>query len=150
MTGFAPDALGDRDALNLIFTPGFSTAAVLSDVSGRGVGMDIVRSNLERVGGRIGISSTIGQGSCFTIYLPLTLRGIIAGVTLVFVVSLGFYITPALLGGGKVMMFAMVIEQQVREFLAWNFAGALSVILLAVTLLMFWLLNQGVARHLRD
>ena len=85
-----------------------------------------------------------------TIYLPLTLRGIIAGVTLVFVVSLGFYITPALLGGGKVMMFAMVIEQQVREFLAWNFAGALSVILLAVTLMMFWLLNQGVARHLRD
>jgi putative spermidine/putrescine transport system permease protein len=85
-----------------------------------------------------------------TIYLPLTLRGIVAGVTLVFVVSLGFYVTPALLGGGKVMMFSMVIEQQVREFLAWNFAGALSVILLAVTLMMFWLLNQGVARHLRD
>jgi len=85
-----------------------------------------------------------------TIYLPLTLRGIVAGVTLVFVVSLGFYITPALLGGGKVMMYAMVIEQQVREFLAWNFAGALSVILLAVTLAMFWLLNQGVARHLKD
>ena len=85
-----------------------------------------------------------------TIYLPLTLRGIVAGVTLVFVVSLGFYITPALLGGGKVLMFAMVIEQQVREFLAWNFAGALSVILLAVTLLVFWLLNQGVARRLGD
>jgi ABC-type spermidine/putrescine transport system permease subunit I len=85
-----------------------------------------------------------------TIYLPLTLRGIIAGVTLVFVVSLGFYITPALLGGGKVLMFAMVIEQQVREFLAWNFAGALSVILLAVTLFVFWLLNQGVARRLGD
>jgi ABC-type spermidine/putrescine transport system permease subunit I len=85
-----------------------------------------------------------------TIYLPLTLRGIVAGVTLVFVVSLGFYITPALLGGGKVLMFAMVIEQQVREFLAWNFAGALSVILLAVTLLVFWLLNQGVARRLGE
>jgi putative spermidine/putrescine transport system permease protein len=85
-----------------------------------------------------------------TIYLPLTLRGILAGVTLVFVVSLGFYITPALLGGGKVLMFAMVIEQQVREFLAWNFASALSVILLAVTLLAFWLLDQGVARHLGD
>lgn len=69
----AAAALGDRDALNLIFTPGFSTAAVLSDVSGRGVGMDIVRSNLERVGGRIGIASTVGQGSQFTIYLPLTL-----------------------------------------------------------------------------
>src|SRR5262245_4312510 len=85
-----------------------------------------------------------------TIYLPLSLRGIVAGVTLVFVVSLGFYITPALLGGGKVMMYAMVIEQQVREFLAWNFAGALSVILLAVTLMMFAALNQGVARHLGD
>src|SRR5262245_11006647 len=85
-----------------------------------------------------------------TIYLPLTLRGIIAGVTLVFVVSLGFYITPALLGGGKVLMYAMVIEQQVREFLAWNFAGALSVVLLAVTLFVFWLLNQGVARRLGD
>ena len=85
-----------------------------------------------------------------TIYLPMTLRGIVAGVTLVFVVSLGFYITPALLGGGKVLMFAMVIEQEVREFLAWNFAGALSVILLAVTLFVFWLLNQGVARHLGD
>jgi putative spermidine/putrescine transport system permease protein len=85
-----------------------------------------------------------------TIYLPLTLRGIVAGVTLVFVVSLGFYITPALLGGGKVLMFAMVIEQQVREFLAWNFAGALSVILLAATLFVFWLLNQGVAHRLGD
>jgi putative spermidine/putrescine transport system permease protein len=85
-----------------------------------------------------------------TIYLPLTLRGIVAGVTLVFVVSLGFYITPALLGGGKVLMFAMVIEQQVREFLAWSFAGALSVILLAVTLAAFWLLNQGVARRLGE
>jgi putative spermidine/putrescine transport system permease protein len=85
-----------------------------------------------------------------TIYLPLTLRGIVAGVTLVFVVSLGFYITPALLGGGKVLMFAMVIEQQVREFLAWSFAGALSVILLVVTLAVFWALNQGVARRLED
>jgi putative spermidine/putrescine transport system permease protein len=91
-----------------------------------------------------------GVGILTTIYLPLTLRGITAGVTLVFVVSLGFYITPALLGGGKVLMFAMVIEQQVREFLAWNFAGALSVILLALTLVVFWLLNQGMARHLGE
>ncbi len=81
------------------------------------------------------------------IYLPLTLHGIVAGVTLVFVVSLGFYITPALLGGGKVTMIAMVIEQQVREFLAWNFAGALSVVLLAITLAAFWLLNHWVARR---
>ena len=83
-----------------------------------------------------------------TVYLPLTLRGIVAGVTLVFVVSLGFYITPALLGGGKVIMFAMVIEQQVREFLAWNFAGALSVVLLLSTLAAFWFLNQIVGRRI--
>src|SRR4029453_2114269 len=102
---------------------------------------------LPKAGGGLGAS---GSRIVTTIYLPLTLRGIVAGVTLVFVVSLGFYIPPALLGGGKVLMFAMVIEQQVREFLAWNFAGALSVVLLAVTLFVFWLLNQGVARRLGD
>ncbi|MBS0241709.1 MAG: ABC transporter permease [Proteobacteria bacterium] len=85
-----------------------------------------------------------------TIYLPLTLRGVVAGVTLVFVVSLGFYITPALLGGGKVTMFAMIIEQQVREFLAWNFAGALAMLLLAATLAIFAVLNWGVERRLGE
>ena len=84
-----------------------------------------------------------------TIWLPLTLRGVMAGVTLVFIVSLGFYITPALLGGGKVIMFAMLIEQQVREFLAWNFAGALSMILLAVTMLAFAILSLGLGRRLQ-
>jgi len=68
----------------------------------------------------------------------------------VFVVSLGFYITPALLGGGKVIMFAMIIEQQVREFLAWNFAGALSMVLPVATLSVFWLLDVGVARRLGE
>ena len=53
---------------------------------------------------------------------------------LVFVLSLGFFITPALLGGGKVMMFAVLIEQQVRETLNWPFAAALSAVLLALTL----------------
>ncbi len=73
LTESAAAAMADREALNLIFAPGFSTAAVLSDVSGRGVGMDIVRSNLEKVGGRIEIDSVIGKGSRFTIHLPLTL-----------------------------------------------------------------------------
>ena len=53
---------------------------------------------------------------------------------LVFVLSLGFFITPALLGGGRVMMIAVLIEQQVRETLNWPFAAALSVVLLAFTL----------------
>lgn len=67
------DQMGDRDTLGLIFASGFSTAAVLSDISGRGVGMDIVKSNLERLGGRIHIDSKVGAGSRFTIHLPLTL-----------------------------------------------------------------------------
>jgi len=85
-----------------------------------------------------------------TVYAPLTLRGVVAGITLVFVVSLGFFITPALLGGGKVVMFAMVIEQQVREFLSWSFAGALSVVLLASTLIVFWLLNRAVGNQIGE
>lgn len=85
----------------------------------------------------------------FNIYLPLTLRGVLAGVTLVFVTCLGFYITPALLGGGKVTMIAMVIEQQVRTFLNWEFAGALSAILLVATLLVIGLPNVLAARKMR-
>jgi two-component system chemotaxis sensor kinase CheA len=57
----------------LIFMPGFSTAEVVSDVSGRGVGMDVVRSNIHEIGGRVEVSSTPGEGSVFQITLPLTL-----------------------------------------------------------------------------
>lgn len=70
--------------------------------------------------------------------LPLTMNGVAAGVTLVFTLSLGFFITPALLGGGRVVMIANLIEEQVRELLNWAFAGALSAILLALTLAAFW------------
>lgn len=70
------------------------------------------------------------------VYFPLTLPGVLAGVTLVFVLSIGFYITPALLGGGKVTMSALLIERQVSQFLDWGFASALSVVLLVVTLLV--------------
>lgn len=71
------------------------------------------------------------------IYLPLTLNGIFAGSVIVFVLSLGFFITPALLGGGRVMMIAVLIEQQVRETLNWPFAAALSAVLLAATLAVY-------------
>jgi two-component system chemotaxis sensor kinase CheA len=69
----AADALSDREAINLIFAPGFSTAATLTDVSGRGVGMDIVRSNIEKIGGSVHIESKLGTGSKFQVFLPLTL-----------------------------------------------------------------------------
>jgi ABC-type spermidine/putrescine transport system permease subunit I len=71
------------------------------------------------------------------IHLPLTLNGIFAGSVLVFVLSLGFFITPALLGGGRVIMIAVLIEQEVRQTLNWPFAAALSAVLLAATLLVY-------------
>jgi ABC-type spermidine/putrescine transport system permease subunit I len=80
------------------------------------------------------------------IYLPLTLPGIFAGAVIVFVLSLGFYITPALLGGGKVMMVAVLIEQEVRQTLNWPFAAALSAVLLAVTLGIYTV-AQGATRQ---
>ena len=66
-------ALGDREAQELIFAPGFSTAAQTTDVSGRGVGMDVVRSKIAGLSGSVEIDSTPGVGSRFTIRLPLTL-----------------------------------------------------------------------------
>ncbi|NHN29073.1 chemotaxis protein CheA [Paenibacillus agricola] len=65
--------LSDLEAIELIFRPGFSTAATVSDVSGRGVGMDIVRSHIEKLNGLIDIETKQGQGTQFKIKLPLTL-----------------------------------------------------------------------------
>jgi len=70
------------------------------------------------------------------IYFPLTLPGAYAGAVLVFVIALGFFITPALLGGGRVMMIGLLIERQVQQFLDWPFAAALSALLLAAALLV--------------
>ncbi|WAC59800.1 chemotaxis protein CheA [Brevundimonas sp. SL130] len=69
----AESALTDEQIDNLIFLPGFSTAAVVSDISGRGVGMDVVKRSIQALGGRISISSVPGKGSTFTLSLPLTL-----------------------------------------------------------------------------
>jgi len=70
----SPDAqLTNEEIDNLIFAPGFSTAQTVSNISGRGVGMDVVRQNVKDLGGRISIQSTPGQGSVFTLALPLTL-----------------------------------------------------------------------------
>ncbi len=70
----AEDAvLTDDEVDNLIFLPGFSTAETVTDVSGRGVGMDVVKRSIQALGGRISISSVPGKGSTFTLSLPLTL-----------------------------------------------------------------------------
>ena len=72
-------AMTDAEARQLIFLPGFSTASEVTAVSGRGVGMDVVRTNIEAIGGAIELTSVEGQGTRFTIRIPLTLS-IIAGL----------------------------------------------------------------------
>ncbi len=67
------NAMDDRQSFNLIFQPGFSTVEVASDVSGRGVGMDVVRTNIQKLSGSIEIKSVMGKGTTFVISLPLTL-----------------------------------------------------------------------------
>ncbi|OQX17885.1 MAG: hybrid sensor histidine kinase/response regulator [Desulfobulbaceae bacterium A2] len=65
--------MSDKERLNIIFLPGFSTAKQVTDVSGRGVGMDVVKTNLDKLGGSVEIESVVGKGSTINIKLPLTL-----------------------------------------------------------------------------
>ncbi|WP_226578774.1 hybrid sensor histidine kinase/response regulator [Acuticoccus sediminis] len=77
------DRMTNEQIFGFIFEPGFSTAAQVTSVSGRGVGMDVVQSNVERIGGSIDVRSVEGQGSIFTLKIPLTLailRALIVGV----------------------------------------------------------------------
>ena len=67
------NSLDDKQSLQLIFLPGFSTKDQISSVSGRGVGMDVVKTNIQKLNGRVDIQSAVGEGSRFTISLPLTL-----------------------------------------------------------------------------
>jgi two-component system chemotaxis sensor kinase CheA len=73
LTAEIANGLTEEDALKIIFTPGFSTAPEISDVAGRGVGMDVVRTNIERLGGRVDVASVVGVGTRISLSLPLTL-----------------------------------------------------------------------------
>jgi two-component system, chemotaxis family, sensor kinase CheA len=78
--------LTEQEALELIFTPGFSTAQMITDISGRGVGMDVVRTNIVELGGQVHVDSRLGVGTSITLALPLTLV-----TTRVLLVELGEY-----------------------------------------------------------
>jgi two-component system chemotaxis sensor kinase CheA len=78
--------LTNQEALELIFTPGFSTAQMITDISGRGVGMDVVRTNIVELGGQVHVESRLGVGTSITLALPLTLV-----TTRVLLVELGEY-----------------------------------------------------------
>jgi putative spermidine/putrescine transport system permease protein len=82
------------------------------------------------------------------IFLPLSLPGVVAGSLLVFVLALGFYITPALLGGLHDQMISQVIVQQVQQRLDWGFGTAMSVLLMVVTLVILFIASRAI--RLRD
>jgi len=93
VTKDAAERLTEKECLQFIFASGLSTAAEVSEVSGRGVGMDIVRSNIQKLGGIIDLETNLGQGTKFSLRLPLTLaiiRGLLVKVSgVVYVVPLG-------------------------------------------------------------
>lgn len=73
------DELTDEEAMDLIFRPGFSTAEIITDISGRGVGLDVVKNNIEKLEGSVSLVSTPGSGTRFTVSLPVTLA-VISGL----------------------------------------------------------------------
>jgi len=83
-------------------------------------------------------------GAFRLVFLPLSLPGVVNGSILVFTMCLGFYITPILLGTPKDMMISQLISQQIEDLLAWGFASAIAVVLLAATLLLLGLYNRFV------
>ena len=90
------DSMSDNEVWQLIYAPGFSTASIVSDVSGRGVGMDVVKKNIESLGGRVEVVSRFGLGCAITVRLPLTLA-ILDGMSIavgdqIYIIPLSFII----------------------------------------------------------
>jgi putative spermidine/putrescine transport system permease protein len=76
------------------------------------------------------------------VFFPLSLPGLTAGGLLVFVLSIGYYVTPQLLGGGTTVMAGQLIQRNVELFSSWGAASAVSLVLLAIVLLLFWVMNR--------
>lgn len=90
-------------------------------------------------------AASLGAGpvsAFWRVYLPLTVPGLAAGTVMVFVLCLGFYITPQFLGGGRVTTISMKIQQNVATYFDWGAASSLGVVLFAVTLLIFWVFSR--------
>ena len=85
------DGMSDQQALMLIFEPGFSTADKITDVSGRGVGMDVVRTNIERIGGVVDVESEVGVGTTFHARLPLTKAMVASSLISALIIKVGHH-----------------------------------------------------------
>ncbi|MDP3842386.1 MAG: Hpt domain-containing protein [Oxalobacteraceae bacterium] len=102
-------AISDADTMDLIFQPGLSTATEITELAGRGIGMDVVHEEVSALGGRVAISSNAGQGACFTIHLPLTLA-----VTQVVLLE----------AGGKTYAVPSALVEQVQQLKSQALANA--------------------------
>jgi len=91
-----------------------------------------------------------GAFSTFTrVLMPLSIQGVLAGVSLVLVLSLGVFIMPALLGGGRVPVIALLIEQQAGSFLNWAMAGTLSAVLMVIVMITFFIIKLATRLFVR-
>lgn len=81
----------------------------------------------------------------WTVFFPMSLPGLLAGLLIVFVLCLGFYVTPAILGGGKVIMAAMKISSNIELYFSWGAASALGVVLLIITCIILYIASKLVS-----
>lgn len=102
--------------------------------------MRTIDTNLVRAA--VGLGSTPRE-AFWRVFFPMSLPGFFAGTVLVFVLSLGFYVTPALLGGGRIQMLAQRIESTITIYSNWGAASALGVVLLILALLLIWAANRA-------
>lgn len=100
-----------------------------------------ISPDLERAASSLG--AKVGR-TFFTIVFPLSLPGLIAGAVFVFVLSLGFYITPELLGGGRTVMVSMLVQRNIDLYFQFGAASAVALVLLALTLLILWVADRVV------
>ena len=100
----------------------------------RSIDTDLVRA-------AVGLGSS-PRGAFWRVFFPMSLPGLFAGIILVFILSLGFFVTPALLGGGRVQMLAQRIESTITVYSNWGAASALGVVLLLLALIVIWLMNR--------
>jgi putative spermidine/putrescine transport system permease protein len=101
--------------------------------------MQRIDINLIRAAASLGGSPTF---SFWKVFFPLSLPGLVAGSLLVFVLSIGYYVTPQLLGGGTTIMVGQLIQRNVELFSSWGAASAVSVVLLSIVLSLFYFLNR--------
>jgi len=106
----------------------------------------VMRTIDPALAGAAGTLGARGSQAFWRIYLPLSMPGVAAGALLVFVLSLGFFITPALLGSGREILIAQVIIEQIEQMLNWSFGGAVSVLFLGSTLAVIWLYEKVFGR----